>query len=445
LAKVASANRAGEFARNLRQRWRRQVKRMPLQSSAWCYSRRPQRGDPAQGWKLHVSATLLSATEVFSRARPILAAYDALFKVPARLEVLAQINRGAAQFSQVGKFLTIYPRSLTEACELAHKLHVITRDLQGPEIPFDFRYRNKSLVYYRYGAFRKNVRGTRRGEIIFDPAGKPHPDLRGAGCAVPRWMSDPFKRPQQIRSRQRTTGRLWTDLLPFRVITQRGKGGVYEAVDLSVSPARLVIIKEGRRNGEVGWDGEDGYARVKREGRILRQLRAADVPVPCVRHAFSENGARYLVLEKVGGRPLLSPNRIQPTKRSWRRAQRIVEQLRNCLSRMHAAGWVWRDCKPWHIFVHRGQMHLIDFEGACRRWQRQVLPWGSQKYMPSATYRKFYRRAGAAEDYYAMGVIAFQFLSGEFPAASARVRAAVYKRTGCPNRLRAKIESLLKF
>jgi hypothetical protein len=427
----------------LRQRWRQQTKYLPLRSSVWCYSRRLQRGDPAQGWKLHLSATLLSANEVFSRVCPILTAYNALFKVPARLEILAQVNAGRAQFSQVGKFLTIYPRSLTEACELAHKLHTVTRDLQGPEIPFDLRYRNKSLVYYRYGAFRKYVRDRRRGEIIFDPAGRPHPDLRQAGRAVPPWINNPFKHPQKMRSRQRATCRLWTDFLPFRVIAQRGKGGVYEAVDLSVFPARVVIIKEGRRNGEVGWDGDDGYARLKREGRILRQLRAANLPVPEVLDEFSENSNHYLVLEKVEGRPLLSPNRIQPTETSWQRAQKIVEQLWNCLSRMHAAGWVWRDCKPWHIFLHRGQMHLIDFEGACRTWQRHVLPWGSPKYTRPATYKKFYRRTGVAEDHYAMGVIAFQFATGQFPPSNLRRRSALYRHTACPDFVRALINRLL--
>ena len=75
-----------------------------------------------------------------------------------------------------------------------------------------------------------------------------------------------------------------------------------------------------------------------------------------------------------------------------------------------------------------------------------VLPWGSHRYLPTI-YRKQFsaRRAGTLEDDYALGVILFQFLSGEFPATSARERAAVYKRTPCPNWLRAKIECLLKF
>ena len=48
--------------------------------------------DPAQGWKLHVSATILSAVEVFVRAEPILRKNDALFKVPCRLELLKALN-----------------------------------------------------------------------------------------------------------------------------------------------------------------------------------------------------------------------------------------------------------------------------------------------------------------------------------------------------------------
>ena len=89
---------------------------------------------------------------------------------------------------------------------------------------------------------------------------------------------------------------------------------------------------------------------------------------------------------------------------------------------------------------------LIDFEGACRISETGVLPWGSHRYLPPIYRKQFVaRRAGTLEDDYALGAILFQFLSGEFPAASARERAAVYKRTRCPNWLRAKIESLLKF
>jgi hypothetical protein len=134
-----------------------------------------------------------------SRVHPILIKYEALFKVPARLEILAQLNAGIPQFSQVGKLLTVYPRSTPEAIRLASSMHAATRGLRAPEIPFDARYRKGSLLYYRYGNFRNSDGGVGSGGTIFDRAGRPHRDRRGAGYAIPRWIDDPFtKRPSKI-------------------------------------------------------------------------------------------------------------------------------------------------------------------------------------------------------------------------------------------------------
>ncbi len=154
----------------------------------WRYARRIRSSDPAQGWKIHISATPLSAGAVFSRVHPLLARRGLLFKVPASLDLLVQLNAGIAAFSQIGKFLTIYPRSTVEAVDLAQQLHAATRGLCGPKIPFDARYRNNSLVYYRYGSFGRSNDG-----IIFDHSHKPHKDRRKPGCAVPGWLDDPFK------------------------------------------------------------------------------------------------------------------------------------------------------------------------------------------------------------------------------------------------------------
>jgi serine/threonine protein kinase len=110
---------------------------------------------------------------------------------------------------------------------------------------------------------------------------------------------------------------------------------------------------------------------------------------------------------------------------------------------MHAASWTWRDCKPSHIFVHRGTLRFIDFEGACRNDETEILSWGSPDYVHPRYHGKSSRRAGTLEDDYALGVIAFQFLSGKFPPAAAHRRAAIYQKTGCPKPLREKIDRLL--
>jgi hypothetical protein len=413
------------------------MRKLPVTDGYWRYSRRPRSDEPRQGWKIHVSATILSAAEVFSRVHPILRKYDALYKIPARLELLSSLNIGLPDFSQVGKFLTVYPRSTIEAKRLAWELHLATRGLSGPRIPFDIRYRPKSLVHYRYGAFRRTAKNS--GGVIRLPSGKFRPDKRGPGSAVPAWLEDPFQNGRLKSSRPR--GPIGLQLLAYKVRMQRGKGGVYEALDLSVSPARRVILKEGRRHGETDPHGEDGYARIKQEARVLRSLRGAGLLVPRILREFVQAGNRYLVLECVAGRSLIPSTRLQPKKFSWPRAEKILKRLEPILSRIHRAGWVWRDCKPSHILVRRDQLCLIDFEGACEINRTNVLPWGSSNYSPTLRH---IRRAGFREDDYALGVIAFQFGTGKFPPAGKRGRAAIYARTRCPDALRAQIERLLE-
>src|SRR2546428_8128817 len=123
-------------------------------------------------------------------------------------------------------------------------------------------------------------------------------------------MADPFIKARRKGSRLK--GPIGVELLAFKAKMQRGKGGVYEAVDLTVSPVRVVIIKEGRRHGETDWNGKDGYARVKHEARVLRLLHKAGLPVPQIFREFVQKGKRYLVLVKIAARPLLPRQRVQP-------------------------------------------------------------------------------------------------------------------------------------
>jgi serine/threonine protein kinase len=311
--------------------------------------------------------------------------------------------------------------------------------LAGPRIPFDAPYRPTSLVHYRYGAFRRS--GEKAAGLIRGPTGRLQRDKRGPGHAVPDWLDDPFN-PKRSKSRK-STGPIGLDYIVYKAITQRGKGGVYEAVDISVSPVRIVIIKEGRRHGETDLEGRDGLARIRQETRVLRKLQAAKLPVPKVFRAFSQNGNRYIVLEHFPGTPLIPAKRLQPTKPSWRRAAKILDRLEPILSRIHAAGWVWRDCKPSHLLVHRGQFQLIDFENACRVAERKLTPWVSRHYFPPPRPGMLNRRPGNGEDDYALGVIGFQFGTGQFPPPEKSARAALYRRTRCPNPLRERIERLI--
>src|SRR5262249_60420891 len=88
----------------------------------------------------------------------------------------------------------------------------------------------------------------------------------------------------------------------YEALNQRGRGGVYQARDVSSVVVKLCVIKEGRRHGEPDWHGHDGFIRIKREAQVLRSTDMA--AVPRVVRTFRANGCYYLVMERIAGKSL---------------------------------------------------------------------------------------------------------------------------------------------
>jgi hypothetical protein len=112
-------------ARKAEREWQRLCKAyLPIgaKRSIWRCSRERNGDDPFQGWKLHVSATILTACRIFRLIAPYLKRRDILFKAPKSLAELYKLNCGIYYgFSQIGKFVTIYPQSVEAAADIASK------------------------------------------------------------------------------------------------------------------------------------------------------------------------------------------------------------------------------------------------------------------------------------------------------------------------------------
>lgn len=401
-------------------RWRELCSNfLPLShpDSFWRYSRAASDEDPGQGWKLHVSATLLTAVNVLEKIGPFLSGRGTMFKAPNSLEELGRLNSGLYYgFCQVGKCFTVYPRSDEEALLLACRLHELTAGMSAPLVAFDRRFVPGSCVYYRYGAFEpleiENPDGVRT-PALRDPEGRLIPDVRDSAEATPAWASDPFANGRDIRSAAGDAGSpLKTTYRAYCALTQRGKGGVYEAVDLSVSPPRLCIIKEGRRGGEVYWDGRDGFWRVRHESRVIGALREAGVEAPRVLSSFEAEGNYYLVTELIEGETLHAFLRRRRRRLPMARALRLGRHLAEIISKIHAAGWVWRDCKPSNLMITpSGDLRPFDFEGACRLADPDPVPWGTEAFAPAGVPVRDARPC-ERNDLYALGAILYLILTG---------------------------------
>lgn len=388
--------------------------------SMWRYSRQSSAGDPSQGWKLHITATVLTASRVLDSVAPFLHKHKVLFKAPSSLKELSKINSGVYYgYSQVGKFITVYPRTNKEAALLARKIHKLTYGMPAPSVPYDLKYRYDSCVYYRYGAFKFHEVEAEGGELILalrDEAGELVPDIRNSATAKPDWVPELFpttlSRPKAIEAESP----LKTIYRAFGALSQRGKGGVYRAFDFSTSPPRPCILKEGRINGEVCLDGRDGYCRIRHEESVLKALRGAGVRVPLLYSAFKAEKSYFLALEFVEGETLERWLGKRTKRLSLRRVLQFGAMLSGMMSRIHAAGWVWRDCKPGNIIVTtEGELRPLDFEGACSVSQPDPVPWGTPPFIPPEWTDEFRGQSRLPEDLYALGAIIYLMLAGCAP------------------------------
>ena len=406
----------------------------------WRYSRASKKGDVAQGWKLHISATVFNAHRTLDRIAPLLVERGVQFKGPCSLDVLHQINCGLkTSYSQVGKVFTVYPRNDAEAVFLARRLHRLTRGLVSPAVPFDTRFKRKSNVYYRYGAFADIEMKLPSGEstpAIRDPNGKLTPDPRGPQAATPSWTKDPFL--DQRRHPLVYDSPLKSSFRPFRALSQRGKGGVYQALDLTSAQPRLCLLKEGRRAGEVDWNGRDGRWRVRHEKKVMSLLRERGIDVPNVYSSFESSGNYYLVMEFLPGENLHSFLMKRQRRLRIPEVLRYASQLANFLAALHAAGWIWRDCKPSNLIVtNKRELKPLDFEGACRIDKPDTLAWITPAFKP----RK--RRSVIGDDLYALGAVIYLLLTGRLPDPNDVAPPAKSLRRNTPPELSSLLTRLL--
>ena len=261
----------------------------------------PDSALPAQGFKIHLSATTATAIELLRRSTPILTAAGAVFKFVADPPMLDYQNSKNYPRTSSGKFVTIYPRDEEQCRALLESLRAATEDLRGPHILSDRPFRGSKVVFYRYGAFLPNFQLTIYGDrtpVILGPDGQWMPDARGPAFQLPPGMSDPFQPPAERPPAPLLNGRFQ----PESAESFSNSGGVYVGRD--TRDDRRVIIKEARpgacsRNGSRS----DATNILAKEFRVLMALQPTGY-VPAAVDYFQEWDHHFLVEELVEGIPL---------------------------------------------------------------------------------------------------------------------------------------------
>ena len=210
----------------------------------------------------------------------------------------------------------------------------------------------------------------------------------------------------------------------FKLLRRLGEGAqatvwVAEHLALSTEVAVKLIDPQLAKQAEA-------RERFKREATAAAQLRSANV-VQILDHGI-DGEQPFIVMELLLGQDLF--DRLhEKTRLSLEETARIVTQVARALSRAHAAGIVHRDLKPENVFLVSSEddetVKVLDFgvakviDPSKSTMQRTGLGTllGTPHYM-SPEQVKGLAEVDLKSDLWALGVIAYQCVTGALPFES---------------------------
>ncbi|KYC41419.1 hypothetical protein WA1_22260 [Scytonema hofmannii PCC 7110] len=338
-----------------------------------------------QGWKLHISSIPIEAANLLARVVPFLKKHQCVFKVALDMSILYELNEGNLGSTQIGKFITVYPRSNYEARFLAETLVEITQYFSGPVIVTDLRLGD--VVYTRYGSFNSIQSQDRLGlsvSAIYTSNGSLEKDSYSVPFVPPHDVANPFT--DFFISSEPYHSLVLTGESPLshesdklfgpgylflEVIKQHPKGAVFRGIDLrSQENVSIKIIKQGRQHCVSDEYGRDIRTRLQRQESLHNFLYGL-VPIPKVDPYFEVKGDGYLPIEYIEGQSLDSLVSSSLTNRSWRslslsaKTQLLsyLEKLISAVQALHGAGYVHRDLTGANIWIGADEkVYLLDLE-----------------------------------------------------------------------------------
>jgi serine/threonine-protein kinase len=216
----------------------------------------------------------------------------------------------------------------------------------------------------------------------------------------------------------------------FKVESKIGEGGfgaVYRGVQLATG--RKVALK--LLHPEMTKD-ENLVARFRQEGMVLCNLRDAHT-ITTYDFDQTPDGTLYIAMELLEGRSLHTIFHEQAPL-EWKRVFKILTEMCSSLAEAHAQGIVHRDLKPENIYLESRPnnpefVKILDF-GIAKVMRGDTIDpqspqltatgqtLGTLEYM--SPEQLMGKRLDGRSDVYALGVVAYEMITGRLPFPDAK-------------------------
>ncbi|MBE2197957.1 MAG: serine/threonine protein kinase, partial [Anaerolinea sp.] len=164
-------------------------------------------------------------------------------------------------------------------------------------------------------------------------------------------------------------------------------------------------------------DTADFIARFRREAQAAAALRHPNI-VQIYDFDVSDDGLYYMVMEYIDGQTLEAYLAEAALPLSLTQAMTLFEQIAAALQFAHQKGTIHRDIKPANIMLdQQGHVYLADFGIAQivggSRLTQSGMTTGTPAFMAPEQVRG--EAVTAAADIYALGVILYYMVTGQYP------------------------------